>query len=81
MASTGECLAGQIQVNHSLCSFLFCIWVSASTDHSVAASMALTFTVEPRTCRESARNSFCPFTAAVSFWSCCLPGRPLPACD
>ena len=36
---------------------------------SAATSTALTFTVKPRTCCESARNSFWPFTAAVSFWS------------
>ena len=48
MASSGECLAGQIQVSHFLYSFLLCIWVSASTDHSAATSTALTFTVKPR---------------------------------
>ena len=73
MASSGECLVGQIQASHFLCSFLLCIWVSASTYHSEVTSTALTFTVKPRTCCESARNSFWPFTAAVSFWSCSTP--------
>ena len=66
MASSGECHARQIQVSHFLCSFLLCIWVSASTDHSAATSTALIFTVKPRICCESARNSFWPFTVAVS---------------
>ena len=77
MVSSGDCLAGQIQVSHFLCSFLFSIWVSASTDHCVAASTALTFTVEPRICCESARNSFlavhCSSVVLVLLPACAAP--------